>query len=148
MLRINLVLLLCLFILTGCATTNLPEYIKSVHPYSKKISGNQDRIIDAIKVVLFKEGWDIEVQMNPSMFERRSGGEDQSNDVLFVTKPKRVYKGLYWATVHLNVFVFSYADGAEVEIRYESFSPITSGQRNDKLAKILLEQIEQEAKSK
>ena len=131
-------------LMAGCATANLPDYIKASHPYVRKIPGEYNRIIEAIKTVLFQEGWEIQSQVNPSVYERRAGGEDQSNDVLFVIKPKRDSKIIYSTYIHLNVFVHALADGAEIELRYEAVSPATTGLRNDKLGNGLLNKIEKE----
>ena len=141
-------LLMILGLLSGCATGNLPDYIKAGHPYVRKIAGNYDRIIKVVKTVLSKEGWTVKTQLNPSVYERRSGGEDQSNDVLFVTQSKRDSKILYSTYAHLNVFVHALADGAEIEIRYEILSPATTSLRNDKLANRILDKIEQELENK
>lgn len=135
-------------LVSGCATGNLPDYIKASHPYIRKIAGNYDKIIEAVKIVLSKEGWAVQTQVNPSVYERRSGGEDQSNDVLFVTQSKRDSKIVYSTYTHLNVFVHALADGAEIEIRYEALSPATTGLRNDKLANRILDKIEQELENK
>ena len=137
-------LVVLLGFLTGCAAVNLPDYIKSVQPYTRKMSGDQDRIIEAVKVVLFKEGFEIASQLNPSTYERRPGGEDQSKDILLITKPKKYFKGLYFTSMYLNIFINSAADGAEIEIRYEAHSPVRTGVRNDKLCNNLLDHIEKE----
>ena len=128
----------------GCATTRTPDYIKPGHPYLRKINGQYESIIDAIKVELFKENWRIKTQINPSVYERREGGEDQSEDVLFFTD----FKKSFTTSEHLNIYVHAIAGGAEVEIRYESFGPMTQSVRHDKLGNHLLDNIEQELESK
>ncbi len=149
MLKIQILCLgIILCLLGGCASGHLPDYIKASHPYTRKIPGEYGRIIEATKLVLSEEGWEVQSQVNPSVYERRSGGEDQSNDILFVIKPKRDSKIIYSTYTHLNVFIHPLADGAEIEIRYEAVSPATTGLRNDKLANRVLDKIQKELENK
>ena len=94
----HIVLWMLLGLFLGCATANLPDYIKSTHPYTRKIAGDEVRITEAVKAVLSSEGWVIAFQVNPSVYERRSGGEDQSKDILLISAPKRTFRGLYMAS--------------------------------------------------
>jgi len=118
----------------------------------RKISGNYNKIIEAAKIVLFKENWKIQSELNPSVYERNAQGEDQSKDVLLMTEIKHHPKIIYSSYTHLNIFIHAIADGAEVEIRYEIFSPTLikqfHGSRNDPLAKRFLDKIEEELESK
>ncbi len=134
--------------LGGCATTQFSGYIKADHPYVRKISGDYNKIIDAIKVVLFKENWEIQAQVNPSVYERSPDGEDQSKDILFITKPRRYFNILYFTYEHLNIFVHAIAEGAQVDIRFQAVSPMTTGTRNQALANRLLDKIKRELESK
>jgi FtsP/CotA-like multicopper oxidase with cupredoxin domain len=73
--------------------------------------------------------WKITDQLNPSVYERRSGGEEEGQDILLITYPKGV--GGY-----LNVFILAVGDGVELEIR--------SSSNNHKLEKYLIHKIEEE----
>ncbi|MEI7998485.1 MAG: hypothetical protein WCH62_03150 [Candidatus Omnitrophota bacterium] len=145
-------LIILLLTLTGCTTLEFPDYIKADHPYVRKITGKYQDIVDAVAVVLFKEGWKIQRQVNPSIYERREGGEDQSQDVLFFTEIKQHPKVVYSTFTHLNVYVHPIAEGAEVEVRYEAISSTVikqfHGSRNDKVSNRLLDKIEQELANK
>ena len=145
-------LLIFIVILTGCVSVQVTDYIKDNHPYTRKIIGDYENIIDTVKVVLFKEGWQIQAIANPSVYERRVGGEDESKDVLFLTGVKQYPKILYSTYTHLNVIVCAVAEGADVEIRYEALTPVRIKQfrdvRNDKLANRLLDNIEKELENK
>ena len=146
----RIVLILILMSLTGCASVRIPDYIKADHPYVRKISGDYDSIITSTKNVLYREGWLVIREANPSDYERRDG-EDQSKDVLLFTEPKRYSKVAYSTYTHLNVFVHANADGAEVDIRYEAVTPGPIRQadlRNDRLANRILDKIEQNVESK
>jgi hypothetical protein len=140
-----------LIFLLGCSAVRIPNYIKADHPYIRKISGDYDAILLAIKEVLSKEGWQIQEEVNPAEYERHEGGEDQGKDVLFFTEVKRYSKVAYSTYTHLNVFVHANADGAEVDVRYEALIPSVikrSNLRNDKLAQRILDEIEQSVESK
>ncbi len=143
----KLTLLFIAMTLVGCSTVQMPYYIKAEHPYVRKISGDYGQIIAAIKGVLYDLGWGIQDEVNPSEYERREGGEDQSKDVLFFTEAKRHFSLGCFTYDHLNMFVHATADGAEIDIRYESYTsagPIKhSSFRNDKLVDPILDRIEQ-----
>jgi len=144
-------LILLLVALTGCASVRIPDYIKSDHPYVRKISGDYNQILSSIKDVLYKEGWLIHQEVNPGEYERRDGGEDQSRDVLYFTEIKRHSKVAYATYTHLNVFVHANADGAEVDLRYEAITPGPIKQnnlRNDRMANRILDEIEQAIEGK
>ena len=144
----KIILLVVLAVIVGCTSVPIPNYIKADHPYTRKISGDYDKIMTAIESVLSQEGWPIQDQLNPAVFERHPGGEDQSKDVLFFTAIKQHPKFFYSTYTHLNIFVHAIAEGAEVEIRYGSLTPLPvkqlQGTRNDPLANRLLDKIEQE----
>lgn len=144
-------ILFFLIVFAGCATSQIPDYIKADHPYVRKVSGDYNAIISAVQLILSEKGWDIQEQVDPSVYERREGGEDQSNDVLLFTKPKRYSKFLYSTYTHFNVYVHATADGAEVDIRYEVLTPSLikrSNLRNDSLVNQILDSIEQTVESK
>ncbi len=132
-----------LVLVTSCAP-HIPDYIRAGHPYVRKIAGDYDGIVAAIRRVVPQQGFEIQDEINPSIYERRSGGEDQSRDILFISKPKRNTWWVVYSTYsHLNIFVHQFSDGAEVEVRYEAMSPI-SNLRNDKLADRILDSIQKE----
>lgn len=140
----NIAIGILLVTLMGCSSLREPGYIKSNHPYVRKIAGDFNHIVEVTKTVLAQEGWKIRQEVNPSIYERRSGGEDQSQDVLLITESRSDSKIIYATSVYLNVFINTFAEGAEVEVRYQAASPFTSNIRNDKLAKNILDKIEQE----
>lgn len=145
-------LLILLLTLTGCAGVQIPNYIPADHPYVRKISGNYNDILDAIKVVLFKDGYNIQSRLNPSVYERRSDGGDQSKDVLLFTDIKAHSRLVYSTYTHMNIFIHPIAEGAEVDVRISATTPLGIKQlqatRHDKLAKKFLNQVEQELESK
>jgi hypothetical protein len=147
--KLGLIFFLMTFL--GCSTAQFPYYIQADHPYIRKISGNYDKIITAVKGVFYQEGLAIVDEVNPSEYERHEGGEDQKDDILFFTEIKHHSRILYSTYTHWNVFVHKTADGAEIDLRYEALTPHSikqSSKRNDQLAAKLLDEIEQSIESK
>jgi uncharacterized protein (DUF302 family) len=134
--------------LCGCTTVKVPNYIPSNHPYSQKMYGDYEDIVAAVREVLVKNGWKVQGQMDPSVYERAQGGDSSDRDILLFTNVKQHSMFLYSSYTHLNVFIHPTAEGAEVEIRYAKTTPLFikqfQGSKNDKLAKKLLSQIERE----
>jgi hypothetical protein len=142
----NFGLLFLVISLLGCASFQGQDYIKADHPYVRKVSGDFDKIVSAVKLALGEEGFMIKSEVNSSDYERRDGGEDQSKDVLLFTEYKRHSKILYSTYVHWNIYIHPTADGAELDLRYESFTPRPikpSVTNNPKAASRLLDKIEQ-----
>jgi hypothetical protein len=140
------ILFLGLIFLFGCSPLNIPDYIKADRPYVRKMSGDYNRIIDAIKDVFYQEGFLIQSEEQPADYERREGGEDQTRDLLLFTEVKRRFKILFTTYVHWNIFVHATADGAEVDLRYEAYTPgffKASSKQNPKAANRILDAIEQ-----
>lgn len=143
--------IISLLVIVGCSSVGIQNYIKADHPYIRKISGEYDKILASVKETLANEGFAIQEEVNPSEYERREGGEDQSKDKLFFTRSKRRSRILYSTYIHLNVYVHPTADGAEIDLRYEAFIPGAlrpSSTRNDKIAYKILDEIEQSLESK
>jgi len=144
----TIALFLCL-LLAGCTTVHIPGYIEGGHPYTRKMYGNYDRIVVAVKRVLVRNKWKIQGQMRPEVYERsQEDGRNADKSVLLFTDIKQHSMVLYSSYTHLNVYVYAVADGAQVEIRYGKVTPLLIKQmrstREDKLAERLLEQIEQD----
>lgn len=143
-------LIALLVLLTGCASAGVPHYIKAERSYVRKISGDYEEIVAVVKDVLYRQGWLIQQEVNPSEYERREGGEDQSRDILLFTEIKRHSRVAYATYTHLNVFIYANADGAEVDVRYEALTPRPvrrSSFRNDRLVNKILDAVEQEVET-
>ena len=136
----------CLLFLCGCTTT-VPNYIKSDHPYGRKMYGEFTKIDAAVRNVLVHQGWKIVGQADPSTYER--GDEEATDkDILLFTNVKQHPMVLYSSYTHLNVYLHAVPEGAQIEVRYGKVTPLLfkqfNGTRNDKLANKLIEDIEQE----
>lgn len=142
----NKLLVVCLLFLLGCSSAAIPHYIKAERPYLRKVSGSFEDIVATVKDVLYKQGWLIQQETDPTMYERRDGKES-GGDVLLFTEIKQHSKLAYATYTHLNVYIYANADGAEIDIRYEAITPRPvkrSVYRNDRLVNKILDAVEQE----
>lgn len=138
---------LALALLCGCSTVSVGNYIKSEHPYSKKIYGDYDKILQTIKDVLASHHYRVVSESYPSVYERATDEHKETpKDVLLFTEIKQHSMVLFSSYTHLNVFVHSVADGAEVEVRYGKVTSLLfkqlSSTRNDALGNKILDQVE------
>lgn len=139
------VLFFCCF--SGCTTITVGDYIKSDHPYAKKIYGDYDKILAVVREVVARNGYKVTAESYPSVYERPVDLHTESpKDVLFFTRTKELSFVLFSTFSHLNIYVRSVAEGAEVEVRFEKVTSTWVNQiqqtRNDKLGKGILSQIE------
>jgi hypothetical protein len=142
-------LLFLLLTIVGCGASMM-DYIRADHPYVRKVNGDYDKILNVVKDVLLEQGFIIQREVNPSDYERREGGE-QSQDVLLFTRVRNHSMLFYSSHTHLNVFIRMIAEGAEIDIRYEKFTSGLirhSSLRNDQLIYRILDKIEQSIESK
>ncbi len=142
------IILFILFLsMAGCATINIPNYIDPQHPYVRKVYGDYDAIVAAVRQVLAQEGWAVQSETSPSTYERDNSAEGSATGgVLLFTSVKQHSRFLYSSYTHWNAFVRPVAGGAEVEIRYACLTPLgikqLKGTRNDKLADRIFDAIE------
>ena len=133
--------------LCGCSA-QVPHYIKADHPYTRKLYGNYDNIIEAAQGVLVHNGWKVQRVTNSSVYERSNeDGENTDNDVVIFTTIQRHWRLLYWSYTHLNIFVHPTGEGAQVDLRWAKVTPLLfkfTSTRNDRLANRLLDQMEEE----
>ncbi len=138
---------LALAVLGGCAG-QIPYYIQAKHPYERKMYGNYDKIADAARQVLVRNGWPIQRVTDASVFERTTTeGEDTEKDILIFTGIRKHWMVIWPTYTRLNVFVHPTAEGANVDLRWAKVTPFLikfQNFRNDALAKRLLEQMEEE----
>lgn len=139
--------IMMLLFLTGCSTVQIPNYIKADHPYIRRVYGSFDQVSTAVKAVLAQEGFKVEKETAPDVYERDSRDQQEgAKGSLVLTDVKQYSRILYSSYVHLNVYLRQLADGVEVEIRYGKVTTVLfrqlKGTRNDGYARRLLDRIE------
>ena len=134
--------------LSGCTTIQIPNYIQANNPYIRKMYGDFDQVAQATKTVLAKYGWQIDKEVDPSVYERDSRYDNNpAKNLLIFTNLKQRSLVLTSSYTHLNVFLHSVGTATEVEVRYHSMMPVIKrfvSTRNDKLANRILDAIEQQ----
>ncbi len=112
--------LFLVFLLAGCASVNVPNYIQDKHPYKKSFYGNFDDILDATKKTLEEYGWRIASTSAPSVFERAEGSEHTpGQQILLFTELKQTSFFVGTKYSRINVYLREGTDNStEVEIRY------------------------------
>ena len=136
------------FMLSGCASVQMTDYIKADHSYERKIYGSFEKVTSAVMFVLHQQGWGIIQEAEPAVYERDERYENNGfNNLLIFTNVKRHSSILYSTYAHLNVLVHCLGNTCDVEIRYGAVTPIIkqlTTTHNDHLAEGLLDAVERE----
>ena len=136
-----------IFLLSGCASVQIPGYIGRIdHPYERKIYGSFEKVVSTTMFVLKKQGWKIDSEADPSIYERDDRYDHNGyQNLLIITDVKK--RSLHLTGMYLNVFIHSIGNTCDVEIRYEAqkslIRPFT-GARNDRMVQDILDALEQE----
>ena len=141
-------ILLFIFVLAGCASVPMSEYIGRVdHPYNRKVYASFEKVTSAVIFVLKSRGWAIS-EANPSVYERDDRYDENGYQNLLIITDVRKKNGVLHSTFsHLNVFIHAIDNTCDVEIRYESQMRMLKSfisARNDQLAQGILDAVEQE----
>lgn len=141
----TIMMVLCIAMCAGCASVQMTDYVQPRYPYTRTYQTTLPDTITAVKKVLEHSGYPVANTQNPSVYERGQVGDDA---VVLLTKIRVIPMVLYSHYSHLNVYVLPLTGRVEVEIRYETMTPVLGikfrGSRNDALVKKLFHQIEQE----
>lgn len=127
----------------------MPGYISRVdHPYDRKFYAGFEKVVSSAMYVLKKKGWVIAEESEPSIYERDDRYDNNGyQNLVIITTVKKQYRGLYSTFTHLNVFIHSIGNNCEVEIRYESRTPLIRqfvSVRNDRMVQGILDALEEE----
>ena len=139
-------LLVCVvFILTGCASLQLPAYVQDKHPYVQRFYGEHQEVVEAAKKGLGDFGWQVEGTADPSVYEQNRIPEPGSENILLFTQVRQAPMFLWTSYFRLNVFISSKNKTSDVEIRYSKVKSFSfkgfKGYRNDKLIKQIFQRI-------
>ena len=112
------VLILMMFALSGCASVNIPNYIRDENPYKKKYYSEFETALKVTVNTLNDFGWEVGEITKPSVFERTKESEDENRQVLLFTKIRKTSMFLGSRFAKMNIYVRSGSDNiTEVEIR-------------------------------
>ena len=114
----RIIIILSLFLLSGCASVKVPGYIRDENPYKKKFYANFDDTLKITVRTLRDFGWDVEKTTNPSVFERSQVPDVKEKQVLLFTNIRSTSMFLGSRYARLNVYIRSISNNiSEVEIR-------------------------------
>jgi hypothetical protein len=140
-------ILLLIFVLSGCASVQTPGYIsRADHPYDRKYYASYEKVVSSIVYVLKNKGWSIDSEADPAIYERddRYDNPDYQNLLIMTGVRKNL---LHMTSITLNVLVHSIGNTCDVEIRYEAQTSLIRqfiSVRNDQLVQDILDAIEEE----
>lgn len=141
-------LLPLLALLVGCASINIPNYVRPEKPYRKKFEFSYQKTLKATQEALASAGWVIADSVDPSVYERSVVIEGENvNRVLIITEVRQLgfFLGTRYARVNVNLHS-SNDISTEVEIRYLTANSMGFktfyNYRHDKTAERLLRSIE------
>jgi len=138
-----------ILIFAGCACVPMPEYISRVdHPYDRKFNASFEKVTSSFIYVLKKQGWTINTEAEPSVYERDERYDNNVyKNLLIITNVRKEFRVVYSTWAHLNIFIHAIDNTCDVQIRYEAQTPLIKqfiSTRKDKLVQGILDAVEQE----
>ena len=136
-----------ILVFSGCASVQTPGYIsRADHPYDRKIYAGFEKVASAFLYVLKNQGWKIDCEVDPSIYERDDRYDNNGyQNLLIITDARK--KSLHLSNAYLNVFIHSINNTCDVEIRYEAQTHVIKQftfVRDDQLIQGILDAVEQE----
>ena len=114
----GVVLSACLiFALSGCAKAYIQHYLQSRNPYVRRFHSGFEHARQAIILALAEEGWIVEEETDPVVYERHPFNDLDAQQVLLISNDRDSWS--IWGRRHAiaNVFLRHKNDIAEIEIR-------------------------------
>ena len=142
-------LILLAIICAGCVSVSIPHYLNDKHPYQKKFYLGFKETAVATEKVLRDSGWIISGSSDPTVYEQNPTYDPSLGEqTLLFTDTRQTLMILFSRYTQLNVYLRSFSDGTEVEIRYIAVTPIPfknfTSYRNDRLVRNLFNRIDRE----
>ena len=140
--------LILVFGFLGCATIDIPSYIKDEYPYEKTYYSDFTKVLHAVTQTLEKSGWKISGTSDPQVYERSRAYQDsEMPQIILFTEIQQ--RSLFVGTkyMRLNVQLRKNQENAtDVEIRYLKVTSILfknfTSYQNDMFINQLLKRIE------
>ncbi len=140
--------LILAFVLTGCSTVYVPNYLKDEQPYKKRFFVEYNKTYEATVNALIDLGWKIEGTADPKVYERNPADDLNGEQILIFTKVRMTPLFLGTRYGRLNAFIRSNEKVSEVEIRYLTINALPFRNirefKNDSAANRILGRIEEE----
>lgn len=101
----------------GCASTRLPLYLQDRGAASRRFYADYEQALQAIQDTLAEEGWQVEKQVSPSVYEQNRYNDLDDHQLLILTSRRTAPGWTGRRYGRLNVYLRSKAGISEVEIR-------------------------------
>lgn len=113
-------LVLAVLLFTGCATVNIPGYIKDDHPHTHLIYADFDTAVAAVKLALNDMGWEVVEETDPTVYEHSAVQEEGGREILLFTdiKENRFVVGTKYRRINVYLRSTSKPKETEMELRY------------------------------
>jgi hypothetical protein len=140
-------ILLPIFILSGCLSMSMPGYISRVdHPYDRKFYAGFEKVVSSTMFVLKNKGWKIDSESDPALYERDDRYDNSGyQNLLIITRVRNNFPSI--TSMHLNLLIHSIGNACDVEVRYEAQTPLIkkfTTVRNDRVVQDILDAVERE----
>ena len=129
MLMKRALLILMSIFLVGCASTQVPSYVKDTNPYKFKLYASYPKSLTATKQALESNGWSIQSVSDPGIFEQEKKKTDpNTQQILLITNTKDIPMFLGTRYARLNVYLTSAdVNQTDLEIRYVTINAAMFG---------------------
>ncbi|MCK5214968.1 MAG: hypothetical protein KAR05_06410 [Candidatus Omnitrophica bacterium] len=136
--------------LMGCASVQIPAYVKDKKPYTKRFYANYEQAYEALNKTLLDLGWEIEGTMDPAVYEQDSSSDLDEKKTLVLTHIRQTPLFIGTRYAKMNIFLRSKKKISEFEIRYVTVTSLLfknfTSYRNDSAAERMFEYLDKTIK--
>ncbi len=115
---------LLLLLVSGCATVNIPSYIKDNHPHTHLIYADFDGAVTAVKQALRDLGWTVIDESDPRVYEHSAVQQQGGRELLLFTDIRETpfVVGTKYRRINVYLRSTSRPKQTEMELRYITIS--------------------------
>lgn len=139
------ILVLVVFIVSGCVSISIPQYISKQSEYKQKFYADFEEVFNAALAALHDLKWEVAGTANPMMYEETVSYDPNSQQMLIFTETKQSLMLLFSRYNRLNILARSMADSVEIEVRFEAMTAYpfhtAHNYKNDRLAEKIFNRI-------
>ena len=141
-------LLLIIFMLSGCTTVNIPNYIQDKNPYKQTYTASFENVLMAASKALEHSGWVVTNKYDPAVFEQNKELNFSGAKQLMLSTNVRQTPFIFGTRYgRVNAYIRTIDEkSTEVEMRYVTVTSIPfknfNSYRNDRAIKHILDSIE------
>lgn len=123
----NILSIVLLLTLVGCATVTIPNYIQDKNSYKRTFYADFDKVRQAVVQTLEEFGWMVEKESDPSVFEQGRGSQASDQQTLIFTRIRQTSVFVATRYSRLNVYIQAAEENNanEVEIRFLTVTSVS-----------------------